>query len=94
MCGFDLFTLQAANLVRDGELWPQIDMTILKTIFVTCKQLKVYKYLDSHNYLMSRWVKGPLMKTMSADSVFVVSQVGGEAQNEYFSYSCSDAIQL
>ncbi|CAN7939073.1 unnamed protein product [Ixodes hexagonus] len=81
MCGADPFALLRTDFVRDCKLWPRVEMTdiqdypILKTSFVTRKQLKAYKCLDAHNYLISSWVQEPSLKSVSANSVIVVSQV-------------------
>ncbi|KAM7281644.1 hypothetical protein ISCGN_006205 [Ixodes scapularis] len=81
MCGADPFALPPMDLVRNSNLWPQVEMgdihnyLILKTSFVTRKQLKAYKSLDAHNYLTSGWVQEPAMKAANADSVIIVSKV-------------------
>lgn len=81
MCGADPFALLPTDFVSDCKLWPRVEMTdiqdylILKTSFVTRKQLKAYKSMDAHNYLTSGWVQEPSLRSVGANSVIVVSQV-------------------
>ncbi|KAH9374342.1 hypothetical protein HPB48_017541 [Haemaphysalis longicornis] len=49
---------------------------VLRTSFITSKQLKNYKALEAHNYDTSGWVIEPWVKQAGQDAVIVVTEVG------------------
>ncbi|XP_077529384.1 uncharacterized protein LOC144141751 [Haemaphysalis longicornis] len=84
LCGVDPFVLGEADCATSVELrplWPRVDdvdivdFLVLRTSFVTLKQLKCRKALEGHNFLTSGWVREPWLKQVSADTVIIVSKV-------------------
>ncbi|KAH9380838.1 hypothetical protein HPB48_008577 [Haemaphysalis longicornis] len=93
VCGIDPFLLDARDCVFNADLWPHItvmdihDFLVLRTRFITSKQLKDYKALEAHNYVTSGWVKEPGVKQVGQDEVIVVTQCGMRIRAEN---SCTD----
>lgn len=80
-CGVDPFTLRADDCTVDLNLWPPVDVAdiheflVLRTSFITRQQLKTRKALEGHNILTSGWVRQPCVKTVTADTVILKTQV-------------------
>ncbi|XP_064487680.1 uncharacterized protein LOC135399876 [Ornithodoros turicata] len=80
-CGVDPFSIDAKNCTSNVDLWPQIDMCdildflVLRTSFITRKQLKSYKSLEGHNFVTSGWVKEPWLKQPTPHTIIAVTQV-------------------
>lgn len=85
LCGADPFD-PGVRYVANVDLWPRVDkcdimdFLVLRTSFVSRKQLKAYKSMDGHNYVTSGWVQEPLLKQVSADTVIVITQVSARSQ--------------
>lgn len=84
LCGVDPFVLGEADCATSVELWPLwprvddvdiVDFLVLRTSFVTLKQLKSRKSLEGHNFLTSGWVREPWQKQVSAETVLIVTKV-------------------
>ncbi|KAH7947833.1 hypothetical protein HPB52_016161 [Rhipicephalus sanguineus] len=62
LCGFDPFELDAREWLVSADVWPRVNMCdihdflVVRTSFLTRKQLKSYKALEGHNYATSGWV--------------------------------------
>ncbi|KAH9379204.1 hypothetical protein HPB48_016313 [Haemaphysalis longicornis] len=62
-------------------LWPRVDYVdivdflVLRTSFVTSKQLKCRKAQEGHNFLTSGCVREPWLKQVSVETVIIISKV-------------------
>lgn len=81
LCGADPFVLRAGDCTTDLSWWPCVDeadineFLVLRTRFLTRKQLKAKKGLESHNFVTSGWVREPWLKEVSTDTAIAITQV-------------------
>lgn len=81
LCGFDPFELDARDCLISANILPRVNMCdihyflVLRTSFLTRKQLKSYKSLEGHNYVTSGWVREPWVKQTGPKTVAVLTRV-------------------
>lgn len=103
-CGVNPIVLGGADCATSVELWPLwprvdyvdiVDFLVLRTRFVTLKQLKHRKALEGHNFGTSGWVRQPWPKQVLADTVIIVTTANKLSYHVFnLQVSCLGAFRL